>query len=157
VFKIVLIAVAVLAFLPIDAPAEARAPHRQYDVPADSMIIAYVTGVDVCRIDSTVGRGTLASWLRGVVGPNSQITWEVNDCGEGPREDTETPFCVEAECRLSSGGRVIVSLIAGNSEKGIVGVPELWNAEVQGMGPPILISRLRDLAPALRRAWSRRH
>ncbi len=160
-FKIVLIAIIVLAVPPVDASAEVRASlrgaHRNSAVPADSIILAHVKGVEVSRIDSKLGPGTLALWLLEVVGRDSAITWEVNDCGEGPREDTETPICVEAECRLRSGCRVIVSLIVGNSEKGTAGIPELWNAEVQGMGPPIVVSRLRDLAPQLRRARSRRH
>jgi hypothetical protein len=136
-----------------DGPRAVRDPG-EVGVPPDSTIEAYVRGFDVSRIDSTLSPGRFDSWLRGVVGDQTQIAWEVNDCGETWEADVFYVFCLEADCELPGGAKIVVSLMAGNSELGMTGVPDFWYGEITGLGPSAVVLRLGQLREGLREARS---
>lgn len=146
-----------MACMPLSSgPALASAPKpgKCYGfmsvVPSESRILASVKGYRVSGIDSTLGAESFESWLRGIVGRDAQISWQANDCGERSEGSGGFyPLCTEADCQLRYGGRVIISMMAGNSDHGLLGAPELWAGEIQGMGPPVVVDRLGDLPPAL--------
>src|SRR3989442_12024540 len=95
-------------------------------LPPDSTIVSHVRRFAVGRIDSALGTGSFEAWLRNVMGSDSKIAWEVNDCGEGVDGGAHPmPICVTADCRLLPHGRATVMMIVGNTEKGVVGPPQL--------------------------------
>jgi hypothetical protein len=106
----------------------------------------------VHQLDPQLGSGTYESWLRKVVGPCRSIEWEVDDCGEGGDGATSTPVCVATTAHLDSCREVFVSMIVGNTERGIMGVPGVWAIERSGAAPTVDVDSLRHLASALRRA-----
>lgn len=117
---------------------------------SDSKIADDLRKFPISRIDSTLGTGTFATWLRRVMGPNTEIDWEVNDCGEGGDGDS-APTCVTAEGKLPPRGRVIVTMVLASDGQDNVAVPALWHAEIQGIGPSEDVKRLADLPATLRR------
>ncbi len=148
-----ILAPAILIASPVRAltGVDTSAADPSLGVPPDSTIEAYARGFDVSRIDSTQSPGRFDAWLRRIVGDEAEITWEVNDCGETGTADV---FCVEAFCRLPTGGTIDLSLIAGNGELGITGVPKVWWGEIAGLGPSVNVVHLGELAEQLKEARS---
>ncbi len=90
----------------------------------DAHAIAAAKNTSVHRLDSSLPDKALGKWLRGVVGAQSQITWEVNDCGEqtgNPEVDKgrDFPICVEAQATLQQKSKLSVSVSVGTFNTGV--------------------------------------
>ncbi len=125
-------------------------------LPTEARFIAHAKAADVSRIDSTLAPQRFDAWLRELVGPGAAIHWETNDCGESGNAPADVlPVCVEADAHPRGGGRITISLAVGDTERGIVGVPECFYAEIDSLGPAIGADALGALADSLRLARSR--
>lgn len=100
--------------------------------------------MDVRRLDPSVTlKRSFEHWLRALVGRDTTVTWEVNDCGEstGSAADIgrDIPACVEAIAHLSPRKNAVVSILVGTNETGIAGRPAVFQIaivegnDVQGM------------------------
>lgn len=108
-------------------------------VPSDTALLAHVMRLPCHRIDPRLGSEPFEAWLRKTLGPGAEISWTTDDCGEGG--DGPVPICVTAEARLSSHGHVVVSIVVGTSDSGLVGEPELWFGQIRGVGPTELLGK----------------
>jgi hypothetical protein len=97
----------------------------QADIQArDAQAIAVAKNISVHRLDPSLADAPFARWLRGAVGPQSQITWEVNDCGEqtgNPEVDKgrDFPICAEAQVTLQRNNKLALALSVGTSKTGV--------------------------------------
>jgi hypothetical protein len=90
----------------------------------DARAIAAAKNTSVHRLDPSLPERPLEKWLRDVVGPQSQITWEVNDCGEqtgNPEADKgrDFPICAEAKVTLKQKSTLYVSVSVGTLNTGV--------------------------------------
>ena len=87
---------------------------------------------------------TLEAWLESLSREDSDILWNVNDCGEqtgdaARNQDRQFPVCVEGQATLDGGQTLTVSLVVGTFGGGIGdGIPSLWtvSAPVAGANLP---------------------
>ncbi len=84
----------------------------------DAKAIEIAKNTNVRQIEASLPSQAFAPWLRGVVGTQSEIQWEVNDCGEqtgNPALDKgrDFPMCAEAQVVLGAKRKLIVSLSVG--------------------------------------------
>jgi hypothetical protein len=106
----------------------------------DARAIAAAKSTSVQRLDPSLPDRPLEKWLRGVVGPQSQITWEVNDCGEqtgNPESDKgrDFPICAEAQVPLKQKSTLYVSVSVGTLKTGVQpGSAGLAYAVIMGPG-----------------------
>jgi hypothetical protein len=90
----------------------------------DARAVAAAKNTSVHRLDPSLPDEPLEKWLQGVVGPQSQITWEVNDCGEqtgNPEVDKgrDFPMCAEAQVPLKQKSKLYVSVSVGTFNTGV--------------------------------------
>jgi hypothetical protein len=125
---------------------------------------AYGKQLEVNRIDARLGSGRYDAWLARTLGPDATIKWESDDCGEGGKGYGDVPVCVTARATLRPRGRVIISVSVGSYRGGLGGVPGVFFAAIEGLGPretldpgdlPRLASKVRT-ARALAAELSRR-
>jgi hypothetical protein len=97
----------------------------QADIQArDARAIAAAKNTSVHRLDPSLPDKPFMKWLRIVVGPQSQIAWEVNDCGEqtgNPEVDKgrDFPMCAEAQITLQQKSKLSVSVSVGTLNTGV--------------------------------------
>jgi hypothetical protein len=103
-------------------------------------------------IDKTLPRATFEAWLRGLVGPQAVMKWEVNDCGEqtgGPADrGRDFPLCVEVQAGLSRDRQLSLSLLVGSFGRGVTAGPlMLYQGNISGPkgAGMITIKKLSDL------------
>lgn len=90
----------------------------------DARTIATAKNISVHRLDPSLPNKTLAKWLRGVVGRQVPIAWEVNDCGEqtgdpGSDKGRDFPICVEARVTLQQESKLSISIAVGTVKTGV--------------------------------------
>lgn len=89
----------------------------------DTKPIEIAKNTNVRQIEPSLPDQAFAPWLRGVVGAQAEVKWEVNDCGEqtgNPALDKgrDFPMCVEAQVNLVGKRRLFVSLSVGTFKNG---------------------------------------
>ena len=87
-------------------------------------LIARAMRVMVASLDSTLPAVPFDRWLAQVRGGGSEITWEVNDCGEGG-DGRQAPTCVEAILRLTSDSTAHASIVVADID-GKRFKPSVW-------------------------------
>lgn len=97
--------------------------------------VARVKRLDVSKLDPSLPREEFATWFGGIVRPGSDISWEMNDCGEqaGGQQDVDRdiPTCVEAEATVAGNWNVIVMIQIGTVRKGPLATPVVKDAFIQ--------------------------
>ena len=122
----------------------------------DTAAINAARQVVVRDIDPVLPRESFETWLRGVVGTEATMKWEVNDCGEqtgGPKQDQglDFPMCAEVQVGLEGQRELHVSFAVGSFKKGVGGVPQFWAAYVRKAGgSPGWIKSLAAIPSAIR-------
>lgn len=87
-------------------------------------------------IDKTLPAVKFETWLQGLVGAPTPLTWGVTDCGEqtgNPSLDRgrDVPICVEVIATLAGSRRLVLSLLAGSRERGLTtGALALYSAAI---------------------------
>ena len=83
----------------------------------------------VVSLDSSLAAIPLEDWLSEISGvPKAEITWEVNDCGEGG-DGRQAPTCVEATVPLRADSSAHLSLAVADISGKKVG-PSIWDLSV---------------------------
>jgi hypothetical protein len=90
----------------------------------DARAIAAAKNTSAHRLDSSLPDKTLAKWLQDVVGHQTPITWEVNDCGEqtgNPEVDKgrDFPMCAEAQAALEGRRKLYIAFSVGTFKTGV--------------------------------------
>lgn len=97
--------------------------------------IARVKHLDVSKLDPGLKKQEFATWLGGILGPQSKIMWEINDCGEqtGGQQDVDRdiPTCVQAEATITDDWNVVVMIQIGTIKKGPLSKAVLKDAFIQ--------------------------
>lgn len=110
------------------ATTVSQAPHTAEINAAKNTIVR--------DIDKTLPAVRLETWLQGVVGAPTPLTWGVTDCGEqtgNPALDRgrDFPICVEVIANLAGSRRLVLSLLAGSRERGLTaGALALYSAAI---------------------------
>jgi hypothetical protein len=101
---------------------------------AESTSVAAARRIPVFRLDPSLPRIRLDAWLRQLLGPRIEVSWEANDCGEGSGSPADSsrdlPTCVEASARLGGGAQMYLSVTVGSVATGVHGAPALWDAVI---------------------------
>ena len=91
---------------------------------SDAKAIEAAKHTSVRQIENALPDEPFEKWLRGVIGPQAQIVWEVNDCGEqtgDPEADKgrDFPMCVSALVDLTTNRKLDVQLVVGTFKSGV--------------------------------------
>ena len=111
----------------------------------------------VNRLDRALtSRQPLAVWFRQLVGPETSVQWEVNDCGEATGTSADMgrnlPICVQAIASLTDKREVSISIAVGTEKKGMFRSARFRDAYVnKGNARVELASSLSELAALLRK------
>ena len=94
------------------------------DPANDAKVVETAKQTNVQQIEKTLPDKSFDSWLRDLIGPGRQISWEVNDCGEqsgNPEvdKDRDFPMCVSAVIDLGNKHKLDVMLVVGTFKTGI--------------------------------------
>lgn len=133
---------------------------RTVQRPEESRIISHGKGIRVSKLDNRLPRQRFDWWLQRMVGPKAKLHWETNDCGEqtgaaGADTSRDIPTCVEVETRLSSGSRLVVTIVVGSVQTGITKKPTLKDAFIESHGDFHTVKRLSDLSEIIRHEQNR--
>ena len=90
----------------------------------DARAIAAAEKTSVHRMDPSLPDRPFVKWLQDMVGPQTRITWEVNDCGEqtgNPESDKgrDFPMCAEAQTTLPRKSKLSVAFSVGTFKTGV--------------------------------------
>jgi len=126
----------------------------------DAKAVETAKNTNVRQIESSLPDKSFEQWLRGLVGMQTRIDWEVNDCGEqtgDPAVDRgrNFPMCVSALVNLTGKRRLDVQLVVGSFKGGIrAGPASLFYAVIthpDGSHKSVaLLSRLPEAIKALK-------
>jgi hypothetical protein len=123
---------------------------------SDAKAIEAAKGTNVLRIESSLPDKLFEQWLRGLVGMQAQIVWEVNDCGEqtgNPAVDSgrNFPMCVAALVNLAGERKLNVLLNVGTFKGGVKAGPASFFASdlIEPNGSHISPKSLSQLAEAI--------
>jgi hypothetical protein len=114
---------------------------------------------DVHQIEPSLPSRAFARWLRDVAGPQAEISWEVNDCGEQTGDPSldkgrDFPMCAEAQVTLGGKRKLHVVLPVGTFKTGIrTGPASFFYAVIVEMdGSQTWIKSLSRLPEAIKTA-----
>ena len=129
-----------------------RAPsHAQVNVEDAVDILGQYR---VSRLDSLLPRTPFLTWFKSIVGNETKLEWEVNDCGEQTGDatldaDRDFPSCIEVTAVLPDQRKVGVAIAVGTVRKGLTGMPTVMSVYVQVAGQYYHLKRLSDLPRAV--------
>ena len=94
------------------------------DKAEDAKAIEAAKHTSVRQIDNSLPDKPFEKWLHDLVGPQTKIAWEVNDCGEQSGNpsldmDHDIPMCAEAQVLLKDARKLHISLSVGTFKTGI--------------------------------------
>lgn len=117
--------------------------------------LPYVIQLKASRVDPALPSISLGEWLSQVLGRDTQIRWDINDCGEqtGNPEidaDVDIPTCAEVDASLKDGREVFLWLLVGTDMKGVVDDPGLFFGVIKSSGRELMINKLSDLPGRLK-------
>ena len=131
-------------------------PLEQVEVKA----IEAARNSNVHQMEPSLPYKPFEKWLRGVVGTQVDIKWEVNDCGEQTGDPSldkgrDFPICAEAQMALGENRRLSVSLSVGTFKNGVATGPARFSSAViteshGSLNGVMSLSRLREAVKAAR-------
>jgi hypothetical protein len=127
------------------------------DPARDAKAIQAAMHANVKQIESSLPDMPFEKWLRDRIGPQKQMVWEVNDCGEqsgNPEIDKgrNFPMCVSALVDLGSEQKLDVQLVVGTFGSGLKPGPASFNLAAihTPKGPITFYKSLSQLAEAIK-------
>lgn len=123
----------------------------------DAKAIEAAKNTSVHLMEAALPDKPFEAWLRGFVGHQRDIHWEVNDCGEqtgNPQLDKgrDFPMCAEAQVTLRGKHKLSVVLSVGTSKTGVAASPaRFFYAAIDGPGNSTkLVKKLSRLPEAIK-------
>ncbi len=125
-------------------------------IPPDTAIET-VKRLSVARLDPSLPPVKFEAWLGRVIGRQTEIRWDMNDCGEQSGDPNagklrDVPLCVAANADLPDGRKVSVLIHVGSNQKGLSNLPTVFNAFVETAGKRRETKHLHDLEGFLKKA-----
>jgi hypothetical protein len=123
---------------------------------ADTALIEAVRSTVAYEIDPLLPSMSFDGWLKGLLGSQAGLQWEINDCGEqtgNPAVDRgrDFPKCAELRAELSGRRTLILALSAGSQEKPPAGAPKYhFGVLIRPDASRVEIRRLADLASVIK-------
>lgn len=141
------IAIVLIVYLPAFAlSTKDKATERQ--------MIEHVRKIRAVELDSKLTNELFGHWLSRIAGPQAEIGWEVNDCGEqtgGPADrGRDLPVCVQAQVTLPDKATLIVMISIGTLRKGVHGRATVKDAFIEKNGETTTLKELSQLPNMLR-------
>jgi hypothetical protein len=103
-------------------------------------------------LDKTLPRVAFEAWLRGLVGAQAVMKWEVNDCGEqtGSPADRgrDIPLCAEVMVDLTGNRKLSLSLLVGSMQRGLAAGPLTFASGVVIGSDPKQMTWIKTLGEA---------
>jgi hypothetical protein len=124
----------------------------------EEQTIQRVQRLDVSTLDPKLPKRQFANWLAGIVGPQAEVSWEMNDCGEqtgGGQDARDIPTCVQAETTTSAGWNVVIMIHIGTVKRGASTTPVVKDAFIQRADQSFSSHSLSELAQLLKNAPAR--
>lgn len=111
--------------------------------------VALVKDISVSILDASLPEQTFFHWFAVIVGEETAIQLELNDCGEqtGTPADIgrDFPACVGVNASLPDGRKIYVMIAVGTFKKGIFGRPDIWDIAIEKNGRFSTVKKLSDL------------
>ena len=94
----------------------------------DAKAVQVAKNTSVHQMEPSLPDKPFGAWLRDLVGPQAEIRWEVNDCGEqtgNPQLDKgrDFPMCAEAQVNLGGKRKLSIGLSVGTFKTGVKAGP----------------------------------
>lgn len=110
--------------------------------------------VSAKSLDSVLPSQSFEKWLQSLIGPETRVAWESNDCGEQTGDPATTPsdppVCAQASATLPDGRTVTVMIAVGTYKKGIRGKPQVFFIGLERKdGGSVPVHTLHELPVAL--------
>ncbi len=107
--------------------------------------------ISASKLDAGLPDLPFAKWFEQVVGPQRVVIWQVNECGDQPKQNgRDLTACVEANSILSDRRKVVVLIAVGTFKEGIGNNPQFNYAVIEDDQGLHGVTRLRDLPDRLR-------
>lgn len=147
-----------LVFAPQARAQRKAAPAKKASPTLEQRVVAVVKQVSAKSLDPELPDQPFAEWFQSVVGKETKVAWESNDCGEQTGDPKTTPadfpICGQASAKFPGAREVTVMVAVGSHKKGITGAPSVFYAgmDVENTFEPI--QKLHDLPAALQKGQS---
>ena len=119
------------------------------------VMIGRVKHLDVSKLERGLPKQEFATWLKNIVGPDAELIWDLNDCGEqtGSAQDADRdiPTCVGVEATLTDSRKVSILVVIGTIRKGVVGKPPIAETTIVRADQFFTVRWLRDLVEILKK------
>jgi hypothetical protein len=124
---------------------------------SETKAIEYVRQLSPSVLDTTLPKGHFSDWLTRILGEDTTVEWELNDCGEqtgDPAIDKQRdlPVCVGIYAHLTDRRRLWITILVGTNNKGLIDSPAIYSVDLESDGQIRTIKRLSDLENALRQS-----
>jgi hypothetical protein len=122
----------------------------------DKRMIKYAKNLQVSKLDSSLPKQRVETWLQSLVGAKTVVAWEINDCGaqsgvRGSDSHINPPLCAEVQAKLPNERQVIVTFVIGTHKAGIKGSPDFLGAVYYNQDKTVTLDKLRELPALLRK------
>jgi hypothetical protein len=141
-----------LVLAPQARPQRKAAPAKP---TLEQRVVATAKQVSAKALDPELPEQPFADWFQSVVGKDTKVEWESNDCGEQTGDPKTTPadppICGQASAKLSGARTVTVMIAVGSYRKGVTGDPAVFfvGIDVENTFEPV--DKLHQLPAALTR------
>jgi hypothetical protein len=155
-----ILAVAIL--LAPQAPAQRSRPATRKTAPAnkpmpaptlEQRVVATVKNLSARSFDPELPDQPFAEWFQSVVGKQTKVEWESNDCGEQTGDPKTTPedfpICGQASAKLPGARAATVMIAVGTHKKGITGAPSVFFVGVDIEATFETVNSLHELPSAI--------
>ena len=76
-------------------------------------VIARAKSTAASSVDASLPNQPIGDWMERAAGSSATILWQVNDCGDVPRQPGSAPLCAQANIDFSDGTRFQALLLVG--------------------------------------------
>ena len=94
------------------------------DKATERQMIEHVRKIRAVELDPKLTNELFGHWLSRIAGPQAEIAWEVNDCGEqtgGPADrGRDLPVCVQAQVTFPDNAMLVVMISIGTLKNWMV-------------------------------------
>jgi hypothetical protein len=144
----------VIAMIAIAVLTAAMPQEDQYS-RLERRAIQAVRQTPVSKLERGLPSRSFDAWLMQLIGSNTAVNWELNDCGEqtgNPKFDRgrDFPMCVSAIATLMDGRRVDILIAVGTQHSGITQPFVLFFASIGKGGEVQDFRKLSDLAERIK-------
>ena len=121
------------------------------DEHAEQGGVDYLRQFQASSIEKGLPSVPFGQWIEAILG--SDLSWEMNDCGEDAGGAHVVPVCISV---TSPSKEITLGVCIGNSEKGVIDPPELFYGQMKIFDTDRVVKHLADLPNLLKEAGAKR-